>query len=179
MNNSKLFQRGVTLIEAGITTSVVAIAATLGVPSFTQMRDTRALEGVSSELARDLQYVRSEAVARNLSMRLTTQPLADGGACYVIHTGSNGDCTCAADGAATCATGEQSFKTVVFGGARRVNVSVNSASMLWHPTRGTVTPTGTLRLALPDGRAVHHVVNILGRARTCSPQGAIAGHAVC
>jgi type IV fimbrial biogenesis protein FimT len=152
MNSSKLFQRGVTLIEAGITTSVVAIAATLGVPSFTQTRDARTLEGVSSELARDLQYVRSEAVARNISLRLTTQPLA---------------------------SGEQAFKTVVFGTGQRVGVAVNSASMLWHPTRGTVTPTGTLRLSLPDGRAVHHVVNIMGRARTCSPQGAVPGHSVC
>jgi type IV fimbrial biogenesis protein FimT len=179
MTSTKLFQRGVTLIEAGITTSVVAIAATLGVPSFTQTRDARALEGVSSELARDLQYVRSEAVARNVSLRLTTQPLADGGACYVIHTGSSGDCSCGADGNATCTSGEQAFKTVVFGTGQRVGVAVNSASMLWHPTRGTVTPTGTLRLSLPDGRAVHHVVNIMGRARTCSPQGAVPGHTVC
>jgi type IV fimbrial biogenesis protein FimT len=179
MNSSKLFQRGVTLIEAGITTSVVAIAATLGVPSFTQMRDTRALEGVSAELGHDLQYVRSEAVARNVSLRLTTQSLAGGGACYVIHTGSAGDCACAADGNATCADGEQSVKTAVFGTAERVGITVNSVSMLWHPDRGTVTPTGTLRLRLPDGRAVHHVVNITGRARTCSPQGSMKGFAVC
>jgi type IV fimbrial biogenesis protein FimT len=179
MTNGKLFQRGVTLIEASITTSVVAIAATLGVPSFTQMRDARALEGVSAELASDLQYVRSEAVARNVSLRLTTQPLASGGACYVIHTGSKGDCQCAADGSATCAAGERSFKTVVFGTDQRVGVAVNSASMLWHPVRGTVTPTGTLRLSLADGRAIHHVVNIMGRARTCSPQGAVRSQPVC
>lgn len=179
MNGSKLLQRGVTLIEAGVTTSLVAVAATLGVPSFTQMRDTRTLEGVSSELGHDLQYVRSEAVARNVSLRLTTQPLAGGGACYVIHTGSSGDCQCAADGHATCTAGEQAFKTVVFSTGQRVNVAVNSVSMLWHPDRGTVTPTGTLRLSLPDGKAVHHVVNILGRARTCSPQGRVKGHPVC
>jgi type IV fimbrial biogenesis protein FimT len=179
MNNSKLFQRGVTLIEAGITTSVVAIAATLGVPSFTQMRDTRALEGVSAELGHDLQYVRSEAVARNVSLRLTTQPLAGGGACYVIHTGSAGDCSCAGDGNTTCAPGQESVKSFVFGTGERVRITVNSASMLWHPDRGTVTPTGTLRLTLSDGRAVHHVVNITGRARTCSPQGLMKGFAVC
>jgi type IV fimbrial biogenesis protein FimT len=179
MNSSKLFQRGVTLIEAGITTSVVAIAATLGVPSFTQMRDTRALEGVSAELGHDLQYVRSEAVARNVSLRLTTQSLAGGGACYVIHTGSAGDCVCAADGNATCADGEQSVKTAVFGTGERLRMTVNSASMLWHPVRGTVTPTGTLRLSLPDGRAIHHVVNIMGRARTCSPRGAVQSQPVC
>jgi type IV fimbrial biogenesis protein FimT len=60
-----------------------------------------------------------------------------------------------------------------------VGITVNSVSMLWHPDRGTVTPTGTLRLRLPDGRAVHHVVNITGRARTCSPLGSMKGFAVC
>jgi len=177
--NSQQRQRGFTLIEAGVTTSLIAIAAAVGVPSFTQTRDLRTLEGVSSELAADLQYVRSEAVARNVSLRLTTQTLPSGGACYVIHTGSKGDCSCADDGTAACAAGAQTIKTVAFGKGQRVNVAVNSASMLWHPTRGTVTPTGKISLSLADGRAVHHVVNIMGRARTCSPQGAVRGHAVC
>jgi type IV fimbrial biogenesis protein FimT len=178
MTNGKLFQRGVTLIEAGITTSVVAIAATLGVPSFTQMRDARTLEGVSAELATDLQYVRSEAVARNQSIRLTVQQAASG-ACYVIHTGTASDCTCATDGTATCSNGVTVLKSVVLPAERRVQLATNSASMLWHPDRGTVSPTGTLRVMLPDGRAVNHVVNILGRARTCSPDGLVSGHRPC
>lgn len=175
----RLSQRGVTLIEVGVTTSLIAVAATLGVPSFTQVRDARMLEGASSELAHHLQYVRSEAVARNVPLRLTTQPLPGGGACYVIHTGAKGACPCSADGTASCAAGEQSFKVVTLGTGGQANLTVNSASMLWHPDRGTVTPTGTLRLSLNDGRAVHHVVSVMGRARTCSPQGRVAGHSVC
>jgi type IV fimbrial biogenesis protein FimT len=172
-------QRGFTLIEAAVTTSVVAVLVGVGVPSFTRTLDLRTLEGVSTELANDLQYVRSEAVARNVSLRLTTQPLPSGGACYVIHAGSKGDCICAGDGTASCAEGLQPLKTVVVGGARRVSLSVNSASMLWHPVRGTVTPTGTLQLTLTDGRAIHHIVNIMGRSKTCSPEGGVRGHAVC
>jgi type IV fimbrial biogenesis protein FimT len=171
-------QRGVTLIECCVATAVVATLASVGVPSFSEMRDRRALDGVSAELANDLQYVRSEAVARNQSVRLTVQQVA-GGACYVIHTGGSADCQCATDGTASCMGSAQALKTVLLTSERRVDLASTSASMLWHPYRGTVSPTGTMRLTLPDGKAVHHVVNILGRARTCSPQGQVIGQKVC
>jgi type IV fimbrial biogenesis protein FimT len=172
-------QRGFTLIEAAVTTSVVAVLVGVGVPSLTQTVDLRRLEGASAELASGLQYVRMEAVARNSSLRLSTHPLSSAGACYVIHTGGSDACRCSSDGSAACAVGATPVKTVVLSAGHRVGLTVNSMSMLWHPERGTVTPTGTIRLSLADGRAVHHVVNIMGRARTCSPQGLVKGHAVC
>jgi type IV fimbrial biogenesis protein FimT len=171
-------QRGVSLIEAGIATSLVAVLASLGAPSFGEMRDRRMLEGVSAELGTDLQYVRSEAVARNESVRLTTRQLGDG-ACYVIHTGPAAGCNCTMQGPAVCTGGAVALKTVSLPISRRVSLGVSSASMLWHPVRGTVTPTGTLRLSTADGRAIHHVVNIMGRARACSPEGKVAGTPVC
>jgi type IV fimbrial biogenesis protein FimT len=67
----------------------------------------------------------------------------------------------------------------VLPGSGRLAFSASSASMLFDADRGTVTPTGTLRLQLADGRAIHHVVNIMGRARTCSPRGAVPGHPPC
>jgi type IV fimbrial biogenesis protein FimT len=179
MNSSKLFQRGVTLIEAGITTSVVAIAATLGVPSFTQTRDARALEGVSTELGHDLQYVRSEAVARNQNLRLTVHSLPEGGACYVIHAGAASDCTCTSDGTAQCAGGIQPVKSVAVLQSRGVSLATNSRSMAWSPTIGTVSPAGTLRLSLADGRSIHHVVSIVGRSRACSPLGRVRALPAC
>lgn len=171
-------QRGVTLIECCVATAIVATLASVGAPSFSEMRDRRVLDGVSAELANDLQYVRSEAVARNQAVRLTIQQVA-GGACYVIHSGGSAACQCASDGTAACVGSAQALKTVLLATERRVSLASNSASMLWHPDRGTVSPTGTLRLTLPDGKAVHHVVNILGRARTCSPQGQVSGQKVC
>lgn len=172
------FQRGVTLIECCVATAIVVTLASVGVPSLNEMRDKRLLAGVSSELENDLQYVRSEAVARNQSVRLTVQQVP-GGACYVIHTGGSADCQCSTDGTATCAGSARALKSVPLSSNRRVSLASNSTSMLWHPDRGTVSPTGTLRLTLLDGKAVHHVVNILGRARTCSPQGLVSGHKVC
>jgi len=30
-----------------------------------------------------------------------------------------------------------------------------------------------------QGKAIHHVVNIMGRVRSCSPQGDIPGYRAC
>ena len=43
---------------------------------------------------------------------------------------------------------------------------------------GTSTPTGTLRLVDSRGRAVHHVVNVMGRVRSCTPAG-VPGWRAC
>jgi type IV fimbrial biogenesis protein FimT len=175
--NSKLFQRGVTLVEAAVTTSLVAVAATLGVPSFTQMREARALEGVAAELAADLQYVRMEAVARNQGVSLAVGTVAGGGACYVIYEGKADECSCAGSGHTVCAGAGREIKSVTLPAG--LSLATGRAPIRWHPLHGTVTPTGTLQLADARGREIHHIINIMGRVRTCSPGGKVRGHAAC
>jgi type IV fimbrial biogenesis protein FimT len=60
-----------------------------------------------------------------------------------------------------------------------VQVRSASRSVTFDPVRGTVTPTATLRVEARDGRAIHQVVNVLGRIRSCSPQGLAAGERAC
>jgi type IV fimbrial biogenesis protein FimT len=145
-------------------------------PGWADARDRRSLEAASAQLATDLRLTRSLAVAQGQAVRLTL-PAAQ--ACYVVHTGPARACSCDATGAATCSEGAQALHVAALPGAGRVALSSSSGSMLFDADRGTVTPTGTLRLRLSDGRAVHHVVNIMGRTRTCSPAGRVAGHPVC
>jgi type IV fimbrial biogenesis protein FimT len=45
--------------------------------------------------------------------------------------------------------------------------------------RGTVTPTGTVTVATANGRALKQTVNIMGRVRSCSPDGAVLGYRAC
>jgi type IV fimbrial biogenesis protein FimT len=52
-------------------------------------------------------------------------------------------------------------------------------SILFDSAKGTSTPTGTLRLMGKDQRAVHLVVNIMGRVRSCSPDSAVPGYKAC
>jgi type IV fimbrial biogenesis protein FimT len=40
-------------------------------------------------------------------------------------------------------------------------------------------PTGTLRVVGAGGREVHHIINVMGRVRSCSPSPALPGYRTC
>jgi type IV fimbrial biogenesis protein FimT len=104
------------------------------------------------------------------------------GSCYIIHSGAANDCSCAASGPAQCGGDAQQIKTVQLLAADHVGVQANVRSIQFDPLHGTSTPAGTFRLVADSGRAVHHVVNVMGRVRSCSPQGpapAVVGYTLC
>jgi type IV fimbrial biogenesis protein FimT len=169
-------QFGASLVEAMIVLAISGLLLGSVLPGWGDARDRRSLEAASAQLATDLRLTRSLAVAQGGPVRLAV-PAAQ--ACYVVHTGPARACSCDAAGAASCSGDAQALRVGTLPGAGRVALSSSSASMLFDAERGTVTPTGTLRLRLADGRAVHHVVNIMGRVRTCSPAGRVAGHPAC
>ncbi|TMH09720.1 MAG: prepilin-type N-terminal cleavage/methylation domain-containing protein [Betaproteobacteria bacterium] len=170
--------RGLTLIETTIAIAIAAIIVSVAVPSFRSMQERRTLEGRANELATDIHFVRSEAVTRNLSVRMSFRTSA-AGSCYVIHTGAATDCTCSVDAATQCSAGALEVKTVRLPAASGIALYSNVSSMLFAATHGTTSPTGTLRLLDSQGKAIHHVVNIMGRVRSCSPQGDIPGYRAC
>ena len=171
-------QQGLTLVESLISLAVVTVSLGAAVPGFQQAQERRQLEGAAAQLATDLRHARSLAVARRAPVRLSVQS-SEGASCYVVHTGSAGDCRCSGAGAAVCTSGAEALRTVGFEAGGRMRLSSTSASMLFDTDRGTVTPTGTLRLQASSGDSIHQVVNIMGRVRTCSPGGAVAGHPAC
>ena len=170
-------QRGVTLIEAAIALAIVAIVASTVAPGFQGLVARKRLEGVATQLATDLQYVRTEAVARNEPVRVSfhTDPA---GSCYVIHTGAKAQCHCSGPAPARCDGEAVQIKTVYLPVALRVGVQGSVGSILFDPLHGTSTPTGTARVTGAQG-AIHHVVNVMGRVRSCSPEGALPGYRVC
>ena len=176
MATPKNLQRGVSLIEACITVTIAGILAGTALPSFKDTLDKRSVEGVSSELRTDLMYARSEAVSRNDGVRVSFYEGAQG-RCYVVHTGSRADCSCDGSGPAVCTGDAVALKTV--NAARGVQVVANVSSLRFDPVNGTSTPTGTVCSVPERGRAVHHVVSILGRVRTCQPAVAGAPCAPC
>ena len=177
-NNSSSYQRGLTLIEGCIVLAIASVLVGTAVPSFDGMLKNRRLEGRAAELAIDLRYVRSEAVARNEGVRISFRQTA-GGSCALIHTGAAADCTCDVSGAAQCINGAVALKTTVYSAGSGASLQANVASMRFDPNNGTVTPAATVRVVGVDGRAIHHVVNILGRVRSCSPGGSVRGVAAC
>ena len=171
-------QHGITLIEACIVMAVTAILATTAAPGMQDLIATRRLDGAATQLATDIQFVRSEAVARNTPVRISFHATADG-SCYVVHTGSVAQCDCAAAGPAQCTGDARQIKTVRVPTSDRVSLQPNVSSLLVDPLHGTVTPTATLRVIGANNRAVHHVVNVMGRVRSCSPLATMPGYRAC
>jgi type IV fimbrial biogenesis protein FimT len=170
-------QRGLTLLELAIVVAITAIVAASAAPSFSALIEARRLAGAATRLAADIQFVRGEAIVRNRSLRLSVLAGADA-SCWIVHTGAAVDCRCSADTGATCGGDARSIKSVVLPARERVSVAANVASILFDPLHGTSTPTGTLRLTGARG-AVHHVVNVVGRVRSCSPENAVPAYPAC
>ncbi|MEO8155445.1 MAG: GspH/FimT family pseudopilin [Rhizobacter sp.] len=174
------FASGFTLIEMVVTVAVVGIVMTTATPSLASLIDTRRIDGAATQVASDLQFARAEAVSRNQPVRISFQSDATtGGSCYVIHTGSADQCRCSASGPAHCEGSALQIKTVALDATQRVSVQANVGSLVFDPLHGTASPTATLRVTGPQGRAVHQVVNLMGRVRSCSPQAAVSGYRAC
>ena len=171
-------QHGLTLLELAIVVAVTAIVAAAAAPSFAALVDARRLDGAATRLAADIQLARSEAIARNQPLRLS---LFTGRnvSCWIVHSGAPADCRCSDDAGAVCGDSARVIKSGVLASNERVSVAGNVASIVFDPLHGTSTPTGTLRVVGARGSAVHHIVNVVGRVRSCSSGGAVPGYSPC
>lgn len=172
-------QRGITLLECCVCLTILCILVGSALPSFASMLDLQRLRGMSATLAGDLQLTRSEAILRNADVRMSFHA-AGGGSCYVVHTGPASACSCTSAGQAQC-SGPQalliSARHWPASGAQQVNANVSS--ILFDPRIGTASPAGTVVLTDSAGREIRHIVNLRGRVRTCSAQGALVEHPQC
>ena len=115
-------QRGITLVEVCAVICIGSILAAAAAPNLQGLIDSRRLDGVATLLATDIQFARSEAVARNLPVRLSFYANANGN-CYVVHTGNADQCACDTSGPATCNGDALQVKTVALSTADRVSIS--------------------------------------------------------
>ena len=171
-------QRGITLIETCMVLAVSTVLATTAAPGIQDLIAARRLDNTASQLANDIHLIRTAAVARNQTLRLSFLPRA-GGSCYVIHTGNAGDCACNGTGPALCQGDAREIKTVALSDSDQAIVAANVGSMRFDPMHGTSTPTGTVRIVGAGGREVRHIVNVMGRVRSCSPAPAVPGYRAC
>ncbi|MCU0969922.1 MAG: GspH/FimT family pseudopilin [Rubrivivax sp.] len=170
--------RGLTLVEMLVVVAVLAVLAGVALPGWSEARERRHLEGVAAQLETDIHFGRSAAVARNEVLRLSFGA-APAGRCYVVHSGPAGACACGADGDAACTGGAEPVRVVHLAPALPVRLQANAASIAFDPVKGTVTPTATVRVVADGGRAIHQVVNVMGRVRSCSPAPALPGYRAC
>ena len=173
-------QRGFTLIESLIAIATAGVIATVALPEFARWVDQQRLNDAAQQLLADLQLVRTEAVARQQGLRLSVLPLPTG-SCYVLHTGAAGACTCADgdSGPAVCRGDASEVKTVRWSSDLQIRLTATAPSVLFDPVDGTSTPTTTFEVTNRLGQSLRHVVNVMGRTRTCSPSGRLLGYPTC
>lgn len=163
-----------TLMELLVVCAVAGIAAAQTLSTWRQMHQRWTLEAQSREVLRVLQFARRQALLRHNSLRVDWVSTADG-SCLVLHTGSSASCR-SCEGSRPCGT-----QAEVLDRTQRItaplSLSSNTGSMVWSGQAGTVTPTATVRVAAAGLGEVHHVINILGRVRSCSPNAALGWQA--
>ena len=171
-------QAGVTLIESLMVLAVGTVALGAAAPGFESARERRQIESAAAQFETDVQHARSLAAARSQAVRVTFSSGADN-SCYVVHTGDAGDCPCVADGRPVCSDGAHVLQTMHWPAATGIRISANVRSMVFEPSRGTITPAATVKVQGSTG-SLHQVVNIMGRVRTCTPVNAsLPGYRGC
>lgn len=176
--------RGFTIIEVMVVVAIAAVLLALAAPSFSGFLARKRIEGSMSELGTDLQYARSEAVARNAAVRVTF-----GTRCYLVTVqptdGSNPASSCtqttSSPGALTTPV-----KLVQLTGTAAQFTPV--ASLQWiefDPVRGiaafsTGGSSGEMKVTAGTGSPqLRAVVSAVGRFCIDSPDSSIKGYAPC
>lgn len=171
----KRTRRGFTMIELMVVVALAAILLSLAAPSFIGTLSRMRMEGIAEVFRTDLQYARSEAVSRNVEVRLAT---GAGGACYTVFVWpGSGTCTCTP--AVSCTLPATEIKTVAFTGTGTAVTA--STSFNFEPVRGILSTAG--QSVTFDSAAgpwqLTTTVSLVGRASSCSPSGSLVGYPSC
>jgi type IV fimbrial biogenesis protein FimT len=167
---------GVSLVECLCAVSILATSLGLAAPSLSKWKERQAVLSAAAELETDIQYARSLAVAQNDPVYLTVRTGVDG-TCYVIHTGDPVDCECSSDQGAACVGDAGLVRHSAYPDRGSVKLFHRDATLAFNPRLGTVTPAATFKLKTSAG-TVHQIVSIMGRTRSCSPDG-LSGIKAC
>lgn len=170
-------RRGFSLIEALCCLAIMLVLLGNALPSLRDLVGRQTLLAQAAVLETDLALARTQAHAQQESLRFAVHQSQDGGSCYIIHSGAIGACRCDGQGQPICDAGAQVVRVVAM--SRQVTLASLSRPLTFDAMLGTVSPTATLRLADLEGRAVHQVVNLTGRVRTCTPGAAWGGMRRC
>lgn len=170
-------EAGITFVELLVVIVIAAILVSLALPSFGSLIARKRLEGVASEFTTDLQFARSESVLRQQAIRVSSGSVGD---CYVVHTfpGGSASCSCSAT-APSCSSGAEAIKFVPLAAGTTLSAG---QTVEFEPVRGmsTAASTTAFRFGSTGGNwELRSELTTLGRVRTCSPNGLLAGYSSC
>lgn len=184
---------GFTLIELMITLVVLVILITLAAPSFVDTLDRRRIVDAAETMVKQVQQARAVAVesGREISMvfddsganwcfGLTDRIDADGADCDCYQTlATHAEACTIPFGTASPTFAGEEFELVRASGDQFQGVALQAfpAELRFEPLRGVrvdaaargISPTVVIEFLSARGREAHVLVNLLGRAATCSP----------
>lgn len=174
----KLVHRGLSLLEVLLFCLTLSILLSQAAPAMRELVLRQRLQGAAQTLMVDLQQARGEAVrtGKAVQFRVSTHT---SGSCYLLHTGSAGDCHCEDSGNAVCTANGALLKQQWLPQSRTIGVRSNVQSLGFQARQGAVTNTGSIEVRIGDGLGIRHVVSIAGRVRSCAVNGKIAGLPAC
>ncbi len=150
---------GYTLLELLVVVAIIAILAALAAPSFRSILDKQRITGAAEAVLADLRWARSEAIKRNIIVRVT------------FITGSSWSYTINAD-----PTGVNTLLKTVNGSdfpstiLASVAFTGGVAYTTFDPARGTNPNYGTVTID-SNNYSANVIVSILGSIQICGTMG--------
>jgi type IV fimbrial biogenesis protein FimT len=175
---AKWRRQGVSLTEGLVVAALSSTLAAAAVANFSQWRAQVAVEQAAAAFEADVHQARSLAIARGEAVRMAFEEAPDG-QCWMLHSGARGSCRCEAGGSPVCEGASVVFHVAHWPQSQPVRVAANVRSLAFDATHGTVSPTATVRFTGANGRALNQVVGIMGRVRSCAPNGPWSGYKAC
>ncbi|MEN9543882.1 MAG: hypothetical protein RLZZ598_715 [Pseudomonadota bacterium] len=202
---SRARTNGVTLIELLVVVSIIGVLLALVGPAFKRMIELQRLRGVHNQIVTDLQFARSEALARRIPVHISVKSqTATAGACYIIFTDTlrglpfSPECDCSLPpgtgcGAAGPANPTTEIRTVQLDRSLGIDLSTplvarhgfdsESGALLLRIADIVGQPSLVSRFSIDSGydssRKYRAAVDFSGKVTTCAPSGSTVGATGC
>jgi type IV fimbrial biogenesis protein FimT len=163
--------RGLTLIELMVAIGLVAVLATLALPSFAKLLERHRLKAVAENLALDMAELRFQAARRGVGLHLQVHAGTDW--CYAMALAAGCDCRV-----------QQHCQIRSVHGRDHPGVVLEEGSDLLFEAQGAgaqpllPAQTGAL-LKAADGSRLRVGISALGRPTVCAAGGPVPGYALC
>lgn len=164
-------QGGLTLIELTVALALVAVLATLALPSFGSMLNRHRLKAAAENMALDLAELRFQAARRGVALHLQVSPGADW--CYALALAPGCDCN----------TQQHCQIKTVHGRDHPGVLLEDGANLLFEAPGAQAQPLMPRQIGAvlksTDGSRLQVGVSALGRPKVCAPGAAVPGYAAC